>query len=875
MKDCNSVYAWLESEVSNNKVILTVSQRLANDLKENYTESQIKKNKNAWNSPKIYFWKDWLRSIFLSNSELYNDVLIDKNLSLAVWEQCLQQIIDDPLINLQNLALVFSETLKQISDWCVPLSEISASSYTQEEKLFIKTTELYLKTLNEEDWIDHSLFIERMLNDKKNKWLESYNNSSFVFVGFHETTPIVKRLMDSIQLFCKYKYINKEFSSVLYNKNQYIDSSAEYRAIGSWAKNILSKNPNAKIGILVNKAYSSERTLPLIKEGLMPGWQLAEEINQEIINTSYGLHLHQYPIIYICNLILNWYRKPLSSKDICFILRSSLFQNEDSQGSNTLEHKIRLIPIREWTVEQFIDVMKKEATESELNVLEKFKIIANTREISKDKKELRDWIGLIKKDIERLGWPGIENFDNNEQQLLKRWNELLIEIDISQKAHSRVTLSYFLKQLINTTEKTIFRPETLNNLVSIMDHSEAIGLEFDYLWLSGMDNQRWPSIKNQLSFISLELQKKYNIQNLNSSTWADSQKKFLGVLSKSAKNINYSWPVNRDDMELSFTTLIDIDFNTNHKNLDPGWYVTSMLDGKSHISVIEEPSFEVSSIEYLKGGTNTIQMYLDDPFLAFALGRLKISKLAEFSRGISSLMRGNLVHASLANLFSSKPSLDDLNSWADSKKKDNVKNAIDIAFAGQLKQSNDVLQRTLILHEKKRTEKLMLDFISNEMQRDNFKVTFIEENLKLKYANLKLSLKVDRIDKYADGSFCIIDYKTGITKKILTNKQSIKSIQLFVYAAAFKKTVSALSFVTFNNDNEIIIDLVRENSDQEISNNTNQIIKEGVKKVYSVIKKISSGDNRVHVDLHSKNVNNPYRFLHVLSRIKERIDGYS
>ncbi|HJL93403.1 MAG TPA: hypothetical protein QGF04_06415, partial [Woeseiaceae bacterium] len=165
-----------------NKIILTVSQRLARDLKNQYIKLQLKKNKNAWDSPKIYFWRDWLRLIFINNNEFHNGVLLNKNTSLVVWKRCLQQTVDDPLINIQSLALSCSEALKQTSDWCIPLSEIAASSNTLEEKLFIKTAELYVKTLNNENWIDNSLLVEHILNDKKNKWLELINNSSFVFV---------------------------------------------------------------------------------------------------------------------------------------------------------------------------------------------------------------------------------------------------------------------------------------------------------------------------------------------------------------------------------------------------------------------------------------------------------------------------------------------------------------------------------------------------------------------------------------------------------------------------------------------------------------------------------------------------------------------
>ena len=178
MKDYNSVYAWLESEISKNKIILTASKRLARDLKNQYIKLQLKKNKNAWDSPKIYFWREWLRLIVSNNSEYHNGVLLDKNTSLAVWQRCLKQTVDDPLINLQNLALNFSETLRQISDWCIPLSEISTSSNTPEEKLFTETLELYVKKLNDENWVDNFLLVEHVLNDKKNKWLKLFQHYS-------------------------------------------------------------------------------------------------------------------------------------------------------------------------------------------------------------------------------------------------------------------------------------------------------------------------------------------------------------------------------------------------------------------------------------------------------------------------------------------------------------------------------------------------------------------------------------------------------------------------------------------------------------------------------------------------------------------------
>ena len=191
--------------------------------------------------------------------------------------------------------------------------------------------------------------------------------------------------------------------------------------------------------------------------------------------------------------------------------------------------------------------MKKEATESEINVIGKFEIITKTRNHSNEKKALRDWIEIINQDLEKFGWPGIEHLNNIEQQLLKRWNELLREVDRSHKAESKITLSFFLEQLINISEGTIFQPETINSLMSIMNYSEAIGMEFDYLWLSGLDNQQWPSTENKLSFISLEIQKKYNRKGLCTDFHPTNRSQQYAVIKQTQRVLNsFVWGFNSD-----------------------------------------------------------------------------------------------------------------------------------------------------------------------------------------------------------------------------------------------------------------------------------------------------------------------------------------
>jgi RecB family exonuclease len=63
---------------------------------------------------------------------------------------------------------------------------------------------------------------------------------------------------------------------------------------------------------------------------------------------------------------------------------------------------------------------------------------------------------------------------------------------------------------------------------------------------------------------------------------------------------------------------------------------------------------------------------------------------------------------------------------------------------------------------------------------------------------LRLRLRFDRVDRYADGSIAILDYKTGAAKKLLRRDGTANEVQLFVYAAAADVPVAALALINID-----------------------------------------------------------------------------
>jgi ATP-dependent helicase/DNAse subunit B len=288
-----------------------------------------------------------------------------------------------------------------------------------------------------------------------------------------------------------------------------------------------------------------------------------------------------------------------------------------------------------------------------------------------------------------------------------------------------------------------------------------------------MDNESWPKNGKSSSFIPFEIQRKFNMPDFHSSTSIIRQQKLLDSLSTAARHIIYSYSVNKNDLLLTFTSMIDFKVSDDQSCNDPDWYLLPFLNHNTRI--IEEDTPKTQNNEYLAGGTNTVQSYITDPFSAFAKGRLLVKPLNRFMAGIGPLLRGSLIHDSLAELYSTMPSLKDIQSWSEKEKQSRIEKAVNEIFNKEIRGSNSILKRIFEL-EKSRAETILYAFLMEEVKRDYFQINEVEKKLTFTHANLNLHLRVDRVDLQEDDTIHVIDYKTGAAKNIIDMNNNIVSL---------------------------------------------------------------------------------------------------
>jgi len=872
MSDATLPYQKLIQNINKNTIVITSSSNLATDFKEQYTLDKLSKPEYAWDTPKIYYWRDWLRYSFLNFNKKNEYTLLNDITALNLIEKCISENLSNPLIKNQNLANHFFENMQRISDWCIPLSEIEKNSYTQEEVLFLKTLISYKAKLRNAKWIDKTSLLSHFIEFKDNYLSNKNSTENYIFTGFTTTTPILEKICDHLSLICKIDFIDNLYLQVNKKKMRFDNSESEFRAAGKWAKDLVLENPRKKIGIVFNNKDICKKTELVFNDSFYPGWQSQLNGSTRYAKFTTSRSINDIPYIYHTLTLVSWYDQAIPSKDISVLLRSIYFQKNNSKGAYSLDQKIKKLPEKNWRINEILSILNPEASQDELIILNILKDFMTEDEPYSMTKSIRNWIDIINSNLKKINW-FCDTDGSDEMNLIKgHWFGLLREIEIPAKVYKKISFSLFLNLMKSLAERIKFNQASSFRNIKLISYDDVDGMIFDNLWLTGLDNHQWPVKRKFQYFISSDLVKKYDMPESSPEKSVASQSLLLECLSSSASDVIYSYSKFKDEMRLDFTNLLSDGDDYFSDGDDPGWFYGYYQNTKANIITIEETLPKVEKLEKLKGGVSTIQLYSQDPFSSFANGRLKIAQPTTYSYGLTPLMRGTLIHNAIATLFSERPSSLDLKQWTKDQKKKNVSIAIDSSYKKISDYFKGELAESIKFHEKKKSEIILNSLIDFFVNQSDHTIHSIEENMNFTHANLILNLKVDRINQSLDGKLHIIDFKTGKKIKILDNKGNIKSSQLFAYAAAMKTNIESISYIFLSQD-EISEEIIIDQDDIDQSKQSLNI-KNGINQIYSIIENIGKGDIRINIKTHSKN-EMPYRHLHVVSRIKELIQSKS
>ncbi len=793
------MYEWLTDALQGPSTVVTANRRLARVLQEEFTHRQLRAGVTAWQSPEIRAWHDWLPDLLLkASNQAALPTRINQHQSQLLWERCLGKEIGDSATGITNLVRLARDAWQRLADWRVGIRELARSAQSDDQRLFAAAAGRYLGILEREGWVDDAGL--PALADALIRSGRIPVDRRVTFAGFDRERPAVVSIQAAFaESGCIVESAPVPKMATDINLQCHESAEAELRAAGAWARERLEAGATPKIAIIAGDLeQQAERKTRLVRESLVPGWQYGDTALAQSVNVSYGRRLIDYPAISIALLAMKWLARDLASGDIGHLLRTPMLGSPGMGGRARLELRLRRLPDRDWSPSMLTSALR--GNDDCAAATEWLALVAS---ISKLRRGLRknaapaEWAVYIDETLSTLRWPGVETLDSFDFQLVNRWRDLLNDLARLDLVSPVMSLEGALRRLEIMASDTVFQPESTQTAVQLIGPLEAAGAEFDAIWISGLTAARWPPAGNPSALISRRLQKQSGMPDAEPADTVAYARQVLTRLAGSATDVVCSYPLTEDDAEQTPSELLQsLDPKTQVARQDPDWHAIE-LSRMATSRVVADSVPPISQGEQVSGGAGTIQRQLVEPLAAFIVGRLGVNVLQTQAVGIPAPLRGNMIHDALYKLYLDKPSRSDIAGWSDADLSGRIASAVDFAFGRHERNTDPVLLQLLAI-ERQRISGLLRQFVNEDGARGDFAIASVEHEEAFEESGVRLKLRVDRIDRLADDTVVILDYKTGSTKKFLQSDGMPREIQLVVYASAMQEPVSALALVNID-----------------------------------------------------------------------------
>lgn len=792
------MYDWLAEAVAEDAVVVTANRRLANVLSEHYGGHQLAAGHTAWRTPAIRSWPDWLREC-VAEAHVSRKIpaRLNAHQGRVLWERCLRQEITNPLLNIGAVVTQAREAWVLTREFCLSLDEVERAARGRDQGIFVRAARRFQAHLDAANWIDDAglpSLVRQLIIDG-----DVDTPAKLLLAGFDRLTPAIEQLLDALRdKGCRVESVAAGRSAERRRVVSHEDPDAEMRAAGAWARRLLSEFPDRSVAIVATHLErDADRSARLVREGLAPGWQLGGRRHRMAVNVSYGRRLGSFPAIATALLVLRWLHEDIGSIELSRLLRSeSVGANEWGERSR-MELELRRWPAMRWSPRRAVQVLGEKGP-SQPDWLRRVEALETLRGEFHDQRQPSDWAMQFDAALEMLNWPGNISLGSVDYQLHNRWRELLNEFARLDLVVTSMSLGEALSRLRVLSGETIFQPENRVGIVQLLGPLEAAGMEFDHLLVCGLSGSNWPPPGRPAALLSRELQRAHGMPDAEPDDTLAYARRVLLRLANSCHDLVCSYAHSDGDAEQRPSALLG-ELGAMEADLveDPGWHAGRMVAAGNPSPVEPDNVPPVAADEILSGGASTINYQLGDPFAAFAYGRLGVRPIAPLSSGLPPNVRGNIIHRAVNALYHERPSRAAIASiWA-AQLEQRLPEIHRYAFAWLESRADPVLRQLLDL-EKLRVAHLLRSVIELDGQRGDFDILLLEEAVTLEIGNVRLGMRVDRMDRLACGEIAVIDYKTGQRRQFLGADKTPADAQLVAYTMAIGEPVAELAF--FNID---------------------------------------------------------------------------
>lgn len=789
---------------------LTVNSRLARWRLLEYNESQNQRGLKAWSTPEILPLTAWLKQVWMQSwPEQY---ILTPLQAEKLWTQIVRQTswktkLD--LLHLRETAKKAQEAYSLIQQYRLPV-DLKDFSRTEEGSLFFSWVHTYKNWLTTHNALDPTAVLDAVRTAMSKDQIPL--PKGIVFAGFEEITPQFQEWLD----FLKNNEVQFEFDPKIPEKQtsispgenpaievrEYNNKTEEAIQCARWVR--AHFQPGKKFGIVVPdmQAYRSLLNRELAAE-LAPASVFPWIEKERPFNFSLGTPLAEEPMISIALLMLSAQKITVPLRVFTSVIKSPFFSSEQKESSRV--HDLEMKLLKDHVVVVFLSKVEKyidsENSEHLGDLIQKWKSFIEGR---RQKQLPGQWGIEISNLLKSIGWPKADNtLTEKEFQVYESWKECLDKLASLDVILGELTLRQAVETLTGIAQEHSFQEKSSESPIQAVGLLESSGMRFDHLWIMGCYSEILPGLPSPNPFLPVETRTQYNLPHSTAQRELKFAHNSVVRLISAAPDIIFSYPAMDKNTELKVSPLLLPLMPTDKENqksiLSASHRLKDQISINEPLQVFKESvtlsvTPEENSVYAVKGPGGGYGLFKDQaecPFRSFALYRLNAQTVEYPELDFDHRERGVIVHQALEYFWKETRNLKTL---LNLELQNNLQESIEAAVIKALrKQEFRLLKQPFFFElEKERIMTLILQWLQLEMDRTEFEVVHQEEKISFAVSGISLSLRIDRIDKTADGNIFLIDYKTGAVKPKDWFSNRITEPQLPLYA--FQQSPSAILF---------------------------------------------------------------------------------
>ncbi len=778
--------------------VVTVNSRLSLHLQQAYEHWQQAQGALSWPTPQIVPLTAWLRQLWQACAwqlDATPPTLLSEEQSLTVWESVIRDS-DAVLLSPAGTARSAMQAWRLLQQW--RLTPASLLDFDHEDsRAFHAWAQDFQTRCRRHHWLDEASLITWLtqpLAAGRGRLPEE-----MLWLGFDELTPQLAHLQQVLSARgVVVRRLDDEQPAGQLMRLPCADSQHEIRQAAAWLRQVLLDGASGPIGIVVPDLAALRADIERIfDEVLLPEAALdLQRLPQRPYNISLGRPLAELPVIHSALLMLEigGASRPRPLARWSRLLLSPYLNGSERElaARVRLDARLRKHGEDELTARQVMYHAERSGAHGLLALLQQFDQL---RAEQPRLQSLSGWRDSFQRLLQTAGWPGDCAQDSETYQTIQAWQKLLTRLVSLDQVLPQQNFNDALSRLRQLAQSTLFQAQSRQEPVQVLGVLEAAGLRFSHCWLMGLHDGVWPPAPAPNPFLPIQLQRRLQMPHASAERELDYARTISRRLFAAAPEVIVSHPQHEGDSDLRPSPLISaLPLLTQPSWTPPERYRQQLFAARRHERYADWQAPAVSGGTPVRGGTSVFKDQAACPFRAFARHRLGAEGLEQAEPGLNAAERGNLVHALLEQLWRTLGDQATLNALDDEALQQHIAEAAQQLIADEAQRYPQVFTTRFAELEQARLQRLVFDWLTLERSRSPFVIAELEESHEVNFAGLQVNIKADRIDRLADGSYMVIDYKTGNVSANDWFGERPNEPQLPLYAITSEREVSALAF---------------------------------------------------------------------------------